>query len=86
MQVDNHNIVLPDGDGGYTPCPELLNEEEAIRFLRLDTEPNPKGTLAYYRHSSKNQHRLRPTKIGKRNFYWVTELVRFIETQTQGVR
>lgn len=28
--------VLPDGDGGFTPCPELLTEREAIRFLRLD--------------------------------------------------
>ena len=27
--------VLPDGNGGFTPCPELLTEEELIRFLRI---------------------------------------------------
>ena len=27
--------VLPDGNGGFTPCPELLTEEELIVFLRI---------------------------------------------------
>jgi hypothetical protein len=27
--------VLPDGNGGLGPCPELLTEEEVIRFLRI---------------------------------------------------
>ena len=27
--------VLPDGNGGYTPCPEVLTEDELIRFLRI---------------------------------------------------
>ncbi|MBW2021160.1 MAG: hypothetical protein JRI65_14390 [Deltaproteobacteria bacterium] len=27
--------VLPDGNGGYTPCPDLMTEEELIRFLRI---------------------------------------------------
>ncbi|MHC4541980.1 MAG: hypothetical protein ACYTEK_17000 [Planctomycetota bacterium] len=27
--------VLPDGNGGFTPCPELLTEEELILFLRI---------------------------------------------------
>jgi len=28
-------VVLPDGNGGFGPCPELLTEEELIRFLRI---------------------------------------------------
>ena len=28
-------FLLPDGYGGFTPCPELLTEEELIRFLRI---------------------------------------------------
>ena len=36
--------VLPDGQGGFTPCPELLTEAEAIRFLRLEGEPAPGNT------------------------------------------
>ena len=27
--------ILPDGNGGFTPCPELLTEEELIIFLRI---------------------------------------------------
>jgi hypothetical protein len=43
--------VLPDGNGGFTPCPELLTEDEAIRYLRLDINgpQNPSGTLKHYR-------------------------------------
>ena len=28
-------VVLPDGNGGFVPCPELLTEEELIRYLRI---------------------------------------------------
>lgn len=28
--------ALPDGNGDFTPCPELLTEDEIIRFLRFD--------------------------------------------------
>ena len=27
--------VIPDGKGGYMPCPELLTEKELIRLLRV---------------------------------------------------
>ena len=27
--------VLSDGNGGFTPCPELLTEEELVCFLRI---------------------------------------------------
>ena len=37
---DNHvfviSSVLPDGNGSFTPCPDLLTEEELIRFLRIE--------------------------------------------------
>jgi hypothetical protein len=28
-------VVLPDGNGGFMPCPELMTEEELIQFLRI---------------------------------------------------
>jgi hypothetical protein len=31
----NPSPVLPDGEGGFTPCPLLLTEEEVIRLLRI---------------------------------------------------
>ncbi len=27
--------VLPDGNGGWMPCPALLTEEELIQYLRI---------------------------------------------------
>ena len=37
--TDNHGFVipsiLPGANGGFTPCPELLTEEELIVFLRI---------------------------------------------------
>ena len=29
------NPVLPDGNGGFTPCPVLMTEDELIKFLRI---------------------------------------------------
>lgn len=73
--------VLPDGKGGYTPCPELLTEAEAIRYLRLDTVGHkcPANTLRYYR----GKHLLKATRIGKAVLYGRKELDRFIERMIQ---
>jgi len=27
--------VMPDGNGSYTPCPELMTEDELTRLLRI---------------------------------------------------
>jgi len=32
--------VLPDGEGGFAPCPLLLTEEEVIRLLRIPEVSN----------------------------------------------
>ncbi len=70
------HVVLPDGDGGYTACPELLTEEEAIRYLRLDIDGpgNPRLTLRYYREKGV----LRPSRVGRRLRYRRVELDRFL--------
>ena len=63
------------------PCPELLTEEEAIRYLRLDTIEiaNRSGTLRRYRERGL----LRATQVSKRVFYRRTELDRFLERLTE---
>ena len=63
------------------PCPELLTEEETIRYLRLDTIniSNPSVTLRRYRERGL----LRGTQISKRVFYRRAELDRFIERVTE---
>ena len=82
MAEHNDNFgftVLPDGNGGYTPCPELLTEIEAIRYLRLDRQKaDPFKTLRYYRGEKK----LRATKIGNNLLLSRKELDRFIERMT----
>ena len=71
--------VLPGDPPG--PCPELLTEEEAIRYLRLDTVgiEHPDDTLRRYR----DQGLLRGTQVSKRVFYRRVELERFLERLTQ---
>jgi len=39
-QTGNLSPVLPDGEGGFTPCPLLMTEEEVIRLLRIPEVSN----------------------------------------------
>lgn len=64
-----------------TPCPELLTEAEAIRYLRLDTISglkNPGQTLVRYRAAGL----LRGTQVSKSVFYRRVELDRFLDRLT----
>lgn len=64
-----------------TPCPELLTEDEAVRYLRLDTIRglrNPGHTLARYRSLGL----LRGTQVSKSVFYRRVELDRFLDRLT----
>lgn len=63
------------------PCPELLTEAEAIRYLRLDTITglkNPGQTLVRYRAAGL----LRGTQVSKSVFYRRVELDRFLDRLT----
>ena len=69
--------VLPDGNGGFVFCPELMTETEAIRYLRLDVNgpSNPRNTLKYYR----DQGVLRAVHIGRNLRYPRKELDLMVE-------
>jgi hypothetical protein len=71
-------VWLPDEQP--TPCPELLTEAEAIRYLRLDTVKikDPSAKLRAYR----KRRVLRGTQISKRVFYRRTELDAFLDRIT----
>ncbi len=62
-------------------CPEVMTEEETIRYLRLDLVDikNPAETLAYYRKKGL----LRGTQIGKCIRYRRVEVERFLEELTR---
>jgi hypothetical protein len=87
MIVDGDNYVfmtpsvLPDGNGGFTPCPEVLTEDEAVRYLRLDLvgHKSPAATLRYYREKKK----LKATRISKKLFYTRKSLNEFLEEMTK---
>jgi hypothetical protein len=67
---------FPDG----RPVPELLTEQEAIEFLRLDVDgpKNPEMTLDYYRREGL----LKATRVGKRIRYMRSELLQLLEQLT----
>jgi hypothetical protein len=64
-----------------SPCPELLTEAEAIRYLRLDLidVEEPANTLRYYR----KQGLLRATQVGKCVRYRRIELDRLLDNLTE---
>ncbi|MCC6678947.1 MAG: helix-turn-helix domain-containing protein [Phycisphaerales bacterium] len=63
------------------PCPDLLTEEEAIRYLRLDLidVESPEDTLRRYRR----QGLVRGTQVGRCVRYRRSELERFLERITE---
>ena len=64
-----------------TPCPELLTEEEAIRYLRLDIIDieDPGATLRRYRKIGL----IRGTQVGKCVRYRRKELEAFLDRITE---
>jgi hypothetical protein len=61
--------------------PDLLTEQEAIHFLRLDVDgpKDPTVTLKHYR----DKGLLRPTRVGQCNKYLKTELLKFLDLLTE---
>ncbi len=64
-----------------TTVPDVLTADEAIKFLRLDDggTQHPETTLAYYR----SENLLRATQVGKKLRYLKSELLKFLDFQTQ---
>ena len=78
-EVKQYQTVSYFTDGA--PVPDVMTEEEAIKFLRLDDggTKHPATTLEYYR----SEGVLNGTKVGKRLRYLKSELLNFLEVQTQ---
>ena len=68
---------MPDG----SPVPDLLTEDEAIKFLRLDENgpKNARNTLKYYR----DEGLLHAVRVGKRYRYQRKELLEFLDRATE---
>ena len=70
-------VYMPDG----TPAPEVMTQQEACRFLRLDEADlkNPASTLQYYR----DKGYLTGVRIGKTIRYTKEDLLNFLRNQSQ---
>jgi hypothetical protein len=66
---------------GSTPAPYVLTSDEAIKFLRIDTNgtKHPEATLEHYQQAGL----LFPVTIGKCRKYPLPELLRFIDRLSQ---
>jgi hypothetical protein len=61
----------------------LLTNEEAVRYLRLDTDHQDMGTAVRALHRLVREKRLRPVECGKQYKYALAELNRFIVAETE---
>ena len=72
--------ALPDGNGGYIPCPELLTEEELIQLLRVP-EVSKSGNYGYVIENLKRMHDLPCIHICKKPLYPLEAVRRWLENK-----
>ncbi len=71
----------PDGNGCYTPCPELLTEDELILFLRIPEVSSSKDHHNVIEHLKR--HRGLPRiRICNKVLYPAQAILRWIEKET----
>ena len=75
-------LVLPDGYGDFTPCPELLTEEELIRYLRI-----PEVSKAQNHHhvieNLKRMHDLPCIHISNQPLYPLNAVRKWIDKKSE---
>ena len=78
----NPSAILPDGDGGFTPCPELLTEDELIIFLRI---PEVSKSTDYHNviENLKRMHDLPRIHMCGKPLYPLEEIREWIRKKTK---
>lgn len=74
--------ILPDGKGGYTPCPDLMTEDEVIRYLRVP-EISKAGDHGNVIGNLKRMRGLPCIHISKQPLYPLMAIRKWIEEQTR---
>ena len=74
--------VLPDGNGGFTPCPELLTEEELIRLLRIP-EISKSGNYGNVIAHLKRVHNLPCIHICRQPLYPLKAISEWVESRAK---
>lgn len=70
--------VIPDGKGGFMPCPELMTEEELIEFLRIPVLSNAKNH-SHVIENLKRMHDLPCIHLCKKPVYPVNAVRKWID-------
>ena len=70
--------VLPDGNGGFTLCPELLTEDELIRLLRVP-EISKAENYGHVIENLKRMHNLPCIHICKQPIYPLSAIRKWVE-------
>lgn len=78
---DHSTAILPQTEDGYRLCPDLLTEEELIRFLRLP-EISRARNLRYVIDNLKRMHNLPRIHLCNKTLYPLKAIRTWIETQT----
>ena len=73
--------VLPDDNGGFTPCPELMTEDELILFLRIPEISNSNNYHNVIEHL-KRYRNLPRIHICNRALYPKKAVLDWIEKET----
>ena len=86
-EVTNNNIaispaVLPDGNGGFTPCPELMTESEVVQFLRIPKVSNSKNFHNVIEHLKKFRD-LPRIHVCRKALYPRKAILEWIEKETK---
>ena len=74
-------IVMPGGNGGSVPCPELLTEDELIRFLRIpeiSNAENYNNVIA----NLKRMHDLPRVHLCGKSLYPTREIMKWISEKS----
>ena len=80
--ANNTNSTLPDGNGTITPFPELMTEEELIRYLRIN-EVSQAGDLNNVIDNLKRMHCLPCIHISRKPLYPLSAVRRWIEEKLE---
>lgn len=74
--------ALPDGNGGFTPCPQLLTEDELIRYLRIPEISSSKN-YGNVIENLKRMHGLPCIYICRRSLYPLEAINEWIRNRMQ---
>ena len=74
--------VIPDGNGGVMPCPELLTEAELIQLLRVPEVSKATDFHNVITHLKKH-HGLPCIHICRQPLYPATAIVEWVKKRTE---